>query len=305
MALGESRLDPNAAVSPDGRFIAANRADRLVVVWERKGDSYKESASFAVGGTRLLFSPDSTRIAAGTRICELRTGKYWELDEAPRGIEAVAFSGDGKRLAAATSYEAFVWDRASGKRLSHYKTGPVHYTGIALDYTGEVLAVSPTWEPETVVFVDPMTGARIAGLAGPEKFRCVWANYAPDRKSVLLGDSTGVTWWDPAAKKLIRRFEGMAHSWAGGWNIPARFTPDGKILVGTSTRMLLRWDAATGKPILPDLHDAGHHSTVTGLGVSSDGKWIATGGYDAHVKVWDAKSGRPVSTFAAAWMLGL
>ena len=114
-----------------------------------------------------------------------------------------------------------------------------------------------------------------------------------------------MTWWDPAAGKLIRRFEGMAHSWAGGHNLPARFSPDGMVLVGTSTRMLLRWDATTGKPVLLEAHDSGHHSNVTGVGVSPDGRWIATGGYDAHVKVWDAKTGRVVSSFPAGWMLGL
>lgn len=297
-------FDPRPAVSPDGRYVAANTPDKLLAVWERKDDGFKEVVSFDIGASRLLFSPDGTRIAAGSRICNLRNGKYWELDEPPGHLEAVAFSGDGKRFAGTNGYDAALWDVESGKKLAAYKTGRVRYTGIALDHTGEVLAVSPTWEPETVAFVDPMTGGQIAKLSGPEKFRCLWASFAPDGKTVLIGDRTGVTWWNPAAGKLIRRFEGMAHSWSGGQNIPARFSPDGKTLVGTSRRVLLRWDATTGKPLLPDVHDGGHHSYVTAIGVSPDGKWIATGGYDTRLRVWDAVTGRPVAAVPAAWMLG-
>ena len=253
-------FNPRPAVSPDGRYVGANTPDKLLVVWERKDGGFKEVATFDLGSSRLLFSPDSTRFAAGTRICDIRTGKYFDLDVSHSAFEAMAFSGDGKRLAAATGYEAFLWDLGSGKPLARYKTGRLRYMGIALNHAGDVLAVSPTWEPETVVFVDPMTGARLPTLSGPDKFRCLWANFAPDGKTILLGDRSGVTWWDPAAGKVIQRFEGVAHSWSGGQNVLARFTPDGKTLVGTSGRMLLRWDAATGKPLLPEAHDAGHHA---------------------------------------------
>ena len=300
---GPKPLDPLAVVSPDGRYVAANTPDKLVVVWERKDGGFKETASFDVTHTRLVFSPDGTRLVAGSRLCDLRTGKVQELDGLGY-FEALAFSGDGKRLAVTDGYVAFLWDLESGKKLAEYKPWRVRYTRIAPAHTAEVMAVAPTWEPETVVFVDPMTGARIAKLSGPEKFRCYWANFAPDGKMVLLGDRSGVTWWDPAAGKLIRRFEGMAQSWSGGWNLPARFTPDGKVVVGTSGRMLLRWDAATGKPLLPEVHDAGHFSDVSAVVVSADGKWIATGGSDARVRVWNVATGRPVAAYPADWIVG-
>jgi WD40 repeat protein len=300
---GPRTRDPLAVVSPDGRYVAANTPDKLVTVWERKDDGFKEVVSFDIGRISLLFSPDGTRLLVGGRLGDIRTGKSQVLDGLP-GNEAMAFSGDGKRLAATNGYQASLWDLESGKQLAGYKTGRVRYSGIALDHAGEVMAVSPTWEPDTVVFVDPMTGARVAKLTGPENFRCLWANFAPDGKTVLLGDRGGVTWWDPVAGKSIRRFEGVAHSWSGGRNVPARFTPDGKVLVGTSGRMLLRWDAATGRPLRPDVHDAGHFADVTAVVVSADGKWIATGGRDARVRVWDAATGRPAVAFPADWIVG-
>lgn len=309
MAPGLKPINPHATISPDGRYIAADTAEKKVVIKERKGNEFKEIASFDINQARnLRFSPDGARLAVTAEaiyICDIGSGKMQKLDGFQGYCGACSFSGDGTKLAVVKDYEAVLWDLKSGQRLAQYKTGRIRYTGIALDHTGSVLAVSPTWEPYTVVFVNPTTGERIARLSSPEKVRALWACFAPDGKTVLIGDWTGITWWDPEAGKTLRRFEGMAHSWAGGWNVPARFSPDGQVLVGTSGHMLLRWDAATGKPILPHLHDAGHQSNLSALGITPNGKWIATGGNDAQIYVWDAITGRSVATFATDSLLGL
>ncbi len=289
-------FDPRATVSPDGRLVAANTRPERVVVWERAAGGFREVASFAVSYAYVLrFSPDGTQLAAfhhGLRLCDLRTGRVHDLDGS--GVEAVAFSGDGTRLAATTGYGVDLWDTRGWKRLARYGTGRVRYTGVALNRAGTVLAVSPTWDPETVVFVDPMTGAAVPGLAGPAGFRCLWVHFAPGDRMVLLGDQTGVTWWDPVAGRVVRRYEGAAHGWAGGWNHPARFSPDGQTLVGVSPWMLLRWDAGTGTPLLPAAHDGGHQLAVAAAAASADGRWVATGGSDSRVRVWDARTGRQV-----------
>jgi RNA polymerase sigma factor (sigma-70 family) len=302
------RFVPRAAVSPDGRYVAANTPGGTVAVWERRDAGLKEVASFAVPYSSFLrFSPDGSKLAAvgpGLHLCDLGTKEVHGFEGLMGGTEAGAFSGDGKRLAATSGYEAALWDTTDGTQLARYKTGTLRYSGIALDRTGGVMAVSPTWEPKTVVFVDPTTGRRLDGPSGPGDFHCLWANFAPDGRTILLGGRPGdVLWWDPAAGKTLQRFEGMAHNWGGGQNLPARFSPDGKTVVGTSARMLLRWDAATGQPLLPESHDGGHHADLTAVGVSADGRWVATGGYDTRVRVWDAGTGRPVATVPADWML--
>ena len=295
--------DPSVAVSLDGRYVAASASDRpLTVVWEKQNGGFKEAKTFKVAAARLAFSPDCKRLAAGHFICELSTGKHWELENPPGSLWAIAFSGDGRRFAGTSDYEAALWDVENGKQLARYKTNPVRYSRIALDQTGEVMVGASGWKPETVFFVDPKTGAPIPRLSGPDKIHCRWASFVLDAKTVLLGDQHGVTWWDPVAGKEIRRFEGTTHSWYSSWCLSARLSPDGKTLVGTSGLVLLRWDAATGKPLFPDIQDAGHHLNVTAIGVSPDGKWIATGGYDSRLRIWEAATGRSVAAVPASRM---
>src|SRR5439155_20537931 len=47
--------------------------------------------------------------------------------------------------------------------------------------------------------------------------------------------------------------------------------------------------------ILPLDHGAAVHSAV----FSSDGRWIASGGQDGNIKLWDARTGRVILSFQA------
>jgi WD40 repeat protein len=154
--------------------------------------------------------------------------------------------------------------------------------------------------PGSVIhFTDPLTGKKLDGLTGPE-IPVRWVTFAPDGKTLLLGARDGIRWWDPVAGKPIRFFEGCALEWYAPQRTPARFSPDGKMLVGHNGAVLLRWNADTGKPLFPE-QDIGHAGPVTGLGVSPDGKWIATRARDSRVCVWDSATGKERSHAPVTW----
>lgn len=294
-------------VSPDGRFIAAQSRVK-VVVWERPVDRIKEVASFDIDKPRyLLFSPDVSKLAVINEteranrmsLCDIKTGKVNELAGEPQYFETMTFSGDGKVLVGTSGYEAFVWDTVTGEKRAQYKTGKTRYSDIAMNTKGDVMAVTPTWG-DKVVFVDPMTGKPIDGLIGPPSGYPL--SFAADGKTLLVGSKAGVTWWDPLAGQLLRKFEGMAHSGYGGPHPAPRLTPDGKTLVATSGEVLLRWDAATGQSRFPLAQDGGHQYQVWAVGASPDGKWYATGGHDNTVRIWDAATGKTVKTFPSRFM---
>lgn len=191
-------------------------------------------------------------------------------------------------------------DADTGKELAKYRPGGRVSSDFALNKAGDVLAARRDYSgPRSeFCFTDPMTGKKIDGLSAPDD--CHWVAFAPDGKALLVGNKSGVRWWDPAAGKLIRKFDGLASESYSLQRTPGRFTPDGKVLVAHNGYVLLRWDAATGKPLSPG-QDVGHGGYVNGVGVSPDGKRIATRGMDGRLCAWDAATGKELWHAPTQW----
>ncbi|AWM36861.1 translocation protein TolB [Gemmata obscuriglobus] len=297
-------------VSPDGRLVAVCSQDKLSV-WEAPVDGESKPkclAEFAAGRPRLFrFSPDGSKLILTTAssgvssvlLCDIQSGQATALGGGDGYFEAVNFSGDGKRAAGVVGRKVVLWDTASGRTLADHQLSDWLAGTFALDSAGQVLVArvyldggKSEWRA-----IDPLTGKLRDGFKGPPGGR--WAAYAPDGKTLLVGDLKGITWWDPAAGQAVRAFDVVA-SGGGLQDVPARLTPDGKVLVAHNGHMLMRWDAATGKPLFRT-QDDGHNGYVNGLGVSPDGKLIATRGLDSRVCVWDTATGKEVWRTAAQW----
>jgi WD40 repeat protein len=301
-------------VSPDGKYVATCTREK-VFVWDWVKAPPKEVVAFEFANARYLcFSPDGSKlliqgpVAGGEQIAlgDIKTGKLSGIDQANRDVrtnrffQSFAFSGDGKRIATVVGKTVNLWNVADGANLAEWQTGQLRIRQLALDATGDTIAALPMWEPLTIEFLDALTGKSVEGLTGTASGS--WVSFAPDGKTVLISGTSGVRWWDPKAGKLVRQFDGMAHSGYGGPHPCARFTPDGKTLVGTSGELLLRWDASTGKQLFADAVRAGHAHQVWALGVSADGKRFATGGLDQSAKVWDAETGELIRSVPTEFM---
>jgi WD40 repeat protein len=201
---------------PDGKTVAVVRADRTVCLYDAEaGRGHKRiAAPVARAGSRVAFSPDGRRLAwvnpdASVSVVEAESGRLvYRLGEGypriknvaliARGVHAVAFTPDGKALAAGGEYDNNIrlWDLATGKPLREFvgHTGPVAAVEVTPD--GKTLASAGQWEPALRVW-DVATGQPRRLLAG----HADWATglaLAPDGKRLASSSRDGtVLVWEP------------------------------------------------------------------------------------------------------------
>lgn len=161
------------AFDPDGALLASVGDDYVIRLWDTVTGQQVQAFSghrYAVGS--LAYAPDGKMLATGeygiVHLWEVRSGKKLRQLEAPgedvnkiRDVNAVAFSTDGKVLAAGST-DGFVrlWDPAAGKLLKAWRASDDWIKHVALSPDGKLLASS-----------DKEGAIRIWELATPKETR--------------------------------------------------------------------------------------------------------------------------------------
>jgi WD40 repeat protein/DNA-binding SARP family transcriptional activator len=204
------------------------------------------------------------------------------------GITSVAFSPNGKLLAASTGDgQIRVWRTADGQPLLTLSGHTNWVWSIAFSPDGQILASGS--HDLTVRLWDVHTGQCLKTLSGHTRgVRSV--AFSPDNQTLASGsyDQT-IRLWDIHTGQSLKTLMGHTNSI---WSIA--FSLDGQTLASGSEGQTVRlWDVHTGQN-LKTL--SGHIGWVRSIAFSSDGQTLASGSSDQTVRLWDVHTGQSLKT---------
>jgi WD40 repeat protein len=145
---------------------------------------------------------------------------------------------------------------------------------------------------------DVATGKELRRLRG---FHGRGLAFFPDGKTLAGGGDRDVKLWDVATGEVVRLYRGPKCPITA-----LALSPDGRTLAATGTTGIPGkgthywdihlWDAATGKELR---RWSDGIARITALAFSPDGKTLACGGENRHLRFWDVGSGKELSPFSA------
>ena len=211
-------------------------------------------------------------------------------------VVSLAYSPDGKLLAAGGYKQVLLIDASTGKQLATL-TGHADYVrSVVFSRDGKWLAAGggpcqisgeiKIWDIESRKLLHTMSGHS----------DCIYSVAAsPDGKLIASTSYDKLAkLWDVSTGKEIRTLKDHIDA-----VFAAAFSPDGKWLAtGSQDRSVKIWDVASGERLytLSDAADG-----ITSLAFAPSGKQLAAGGYDKTIYVWNLtdKSGTLAHTLIA------
>jgi WD40 repeat protein len=276
------------ALSRDGSRIAVNELGvRLRLLDTTTGDVLFEIKPPVSCGS-VAFSPDGSRIALGGRhTIFLHSSTNGSLLAPPMSqagwVTKVTFSPDGRSLVARSKGLVRIWDGFTGEPVSDelpHESG----SGLVFSPDGRQLATTDesfvrTWETAT---------GRLLQQFALRAWNCA---FSPDGQTLAVAQRAGRETWLLRVDKL--QPVGTPVSDDMGVSSYA-FTPDGqRVLVRTQGRIVwIKSATFTGEPLARiQLESDCVHAIL-----SPDGERVATGSDEGVARVWDTRTGAPVTS---------
>lgn len=314
----------------DGARLLASGSDELSL-WDVSTGHLVLSRPQTSWVTAIGFAPQATWVATGhddgkVRLWGLEEKEALRTFQGHRlPVSAVAFSPDGTRLACAGEDRTIlIWDVATGERVCTLEGHTDRIHALAWHPEGDVL-VSAGWDTTARVWDTRKCEPII--LLNAHADQVVALAFSPDGELLASADSADAMYvWRPVAGKIVgavkehgdeirclaftpdgRRIAsagadrkihihdlsqirpGPGSGIAAAANSGLSVTPDGSKLasacMGSGCQV---WSTDNGTTAL-ELEGA---PAETYLAYSNDGRWLAAGGSDSKIRLFDAATGR-------------
>lgn len=288
--------------SPDGRQLATTAAGNRIQIWSTESGEISQTLPAPPGDREFsprTFSPDGSRLIIastdGIVVWDLDAGEPLFIDE-PRFAVSAAFSPDGSRIATGffRSTDISIRDPATGMVLFelHGHTGSTDAVDFSPD--GRYLLSGSADGSARVWDVTPGGRGEVISLSGNDEFHGM--DYHHEARLVAAASVDGTIWvWNVETGERVQRLVGHdGDGWDGGvWD--ADIHPDGRLIASAGADSTVRlWDVESGAELLvleandPRAKPVGYvFPGLLDVEFSPDGQWLATGGADGVVAVWD------------------
>ncbi|PLZ69949.1 NB-ARC domain-containing protein, partial [Fischerella thermalis] len=199
------------------------------------------------------------------------------------GIMSVAFSPDGKLLAAGDSNgEIHLWQVADGKQLLILR-GHANWV-VSLAFSPDSRTLASGSSDCTVKLWDVATGQCLHSLQ--EHGNEVWSvAFSPEGDKLVSGcDDQIIRLWSVRTGECLKIFQGHTN-----WVLSVAFSLDGQTLVSGSDDNTIRlWDVNSGECLKIF---QGHSDGIRSISLSPDGQMLASSSDDQTIRLWNLSTG--------------